>query len=233
MDIRQNDILSIRPVAYFRSPLKTKFGIPKQSGLAGSLKGRIVFVDEWRSDDAIRGLDGFDFIWLVWGFSANKHGLHGTTVRPPVLGGNQRVGIWATRSPFRPNGLGLSSVKVESIEHTRQYGPVINVNGADLMDMTPIYDIKPYVAYADSHPSARSGFTGADKLTRLNVVIPPALVCPLDDDDMEALREVLALDPRPSYHNDRERIYGLDYLDYDIRFKVNGNTVTVVSVDHK
>ena len=164
--------MEIRPVAHFRSPLKTKFGIPKQSGLAHSLKGSIVFEPEWRTPDAIRGIDGFSYLWLIWGFSANKHEAAGTTVRPPVLGGNTRMGIWATRSPFRPNNLGLSSVKIEHIDWSDNDGPVIHVSGADLMDGTPIYDVKPYVPYADAHPDARSGFTGADKIKRLEVSIP-------------------------------------------------------------
>ena len=221
--------MEIRPVAHFRSPLKTKFGIPKQSGLAHSLKGSIVFEPEWRTPDAIRGIDGFSYLWLIWGFSANKHEAAGTTVRPPVLGGNTRMGIWATRSPFRPNNLGLSSVKIEHIDWSDNDGPVIHVSGADLMDGTPIYDVKPYVPYADAHPDARSGFTGADKIKRLEVSIPVEVRSDMGEERCEALTEVLSLDPRPQYHKDGSRIYGMEFEDRDIRFKIDGGTVEVVS----
>lgn len=221
--------MEIRPVAHFRSPLKTKFGIPKQSGLAHSLKGSIVFEPEWRTPDAIRGIDGFSYLWLIWGFSANKHEAAGTTVRPPVLGGNTRMGIWATRSPFRPNNLGLSSVKIEHIDWSDNDGPVIHVSGADLMDGTPIYDVKPYVPYADAHPDARSGFAGADKIKRLEVSIPTEVRSSMEEEQCEALTEVLSLDPRPQYHKDGSRIYGMEFEDRDIRFKVDGDTVEVVS----
>ena len=221
--------MEIRPVAHFRSPLKTKFGIPKQSGLAHSLKGSIVFEPEWRTPDAIRGIDGFSYLWLIWGFSANKHEAAGTTVRPPVLGGNTRMGIWATRSPFRPNNLGLSSVKIEHIDWSDNDGPVIHVSGADLMDGTPIYDVKPYVPYADAHPDARSGFTGADKIKRLEVSIPAEVRNDMEEEQCKALTEVLSLDPRPQYHKDGSRIYGMEFEDRDIRFKIDGDTVEVVS----
>ena len=221
--------MEIRPVAHFRSPLKTKFGIPKQSGLAHSLKGSIVFEPEWRTPDAIRGIDGFSYLWLIWGFSANKHEAAGTTVRPPVLGGNTRMGIWATRSPFRPNNLGLSSVKIEHVDWSDNDGPVIHVSGADLMDGTPIYDVKPYVPYADAHPDARSGFTGADKIKRLEVSIPTEVRSSMGEEQCEALTEVLSLDPRPQYHKDGSRIYGMEFEDRDIRFKVDVDTVEVVS----
>lgn len=221
--------MEIRPVAHFRSPLKTKFGIPKQSGLAHSLKGSIVFEPEWRTPDAIRGIDGFSYLWLIWGFSANKHEAAGTTVRPPVLGGNTRMGIWATRSPFRPNNLGLSSVKIEHIDWSDNDGPVIHVSGADLMDGTPIYDVKPYVPYADAHPDAHSGFTGADKIKRLEVSIPVEVRSYMGEEQCEALTEVLSLDPRPQYHKDGSRIYGMEFEDRDIRFKIDGGTVEVVS----
>ena len=221
--------MEIRSIAQFRSPLKTKFGIPKQSGLAQSLKGSIVLEPEWRNADAIRGMEGFDYLWLIWGFSANKHEACGTTVRPPVLGGNTRMGVWATRSPFRPNGLGLSSVKIESIDTDATDGPVIHVSGADLMDGTPIYDIKPYVPYADAHPDARSGFTGRDKMKKLDVAIPADVTQALGEETCNALREVLSLDPRPQYHTDSDRIYGLVFADHDVRFNVKGGTVTVVT----
>lgn len=223
--------MEIQPIAYFRSPLKTKFGIPKQSGLAGSLRGRIVFTPEWRNAEALRGLEGFDYIWLIWGFSANKHKSSGTTVRPPVLGGNTRMGIWATRSPFRPNNLGLSSVKILDIEVTASEGPIIHVGGADLMDCTPIYDIKPYVAYADAHNEARSGFTGSDKIKRLQVVLPKEAYDFLNEESRLMLTEILALDPRPQYQSDPERIYGMAFDGLDVKFKVHDGVVEVIAFD--
>lgn len=218
----------IKPIAHFHSPLKTKFGVPKQSGLASSLKGFITFTKEWRDPEALRGIDGFGYLWLIWGFSANPHKATGTTVRPPVLGGNKRMGIWATRSPFRPNNLGLSSVKIESIDLEAATGPVIRVSGADLMDGTPIYDIKPYVPYADAHPEAKSGFTGAEKIKRLKVVMSQELRNELGADLCEALEEVLALDPRPQYHKDSDRVYGLCFERHDVKFMVKEDEIIVL-----
>ena len=218
----------IKPIAHFHSPLKTKFGVPKQSGLASSLKGFITFTKEWRDPEALRGIDGFGYLWLIWGFSANPHKATGTTVRPPVLGGNKRMGIWATRSPFRPNNLGLSSVKIESIDLEAATGPVIRVSGADLMDGTPIYDIKPYVPYADAHPEAESGFTGAEKIKRLKVVMTQELRNELGADLCEALEEVLALDPRPQYHKDSNHVYGLCFERHDVKFMVKGDEIIVL-----
>lgn len=223
--------MEIQPIAFFKSPLKTKFGIPKQSGLAQSLQGRIVFVDEWRDAEALRGMEGFDYLWLIWGFSANKHGHTRTTVRPPVLGGNKRMGIWATRSPFRPNNIGLSAVKIERIKTSAAEGPVIYVSGSDLMDGTPIYDIKPYVPYADAFPNARSGFTGPDKIKRLQVLLPDNIEKKLGASLSQMLREVLALDPRPQFHHDASRVYGMAFSGYDIRFKVADNIVEVVDAN--
>lgn len=303
----------IEPVARFRSPFKTKFGIPRQAGLVPGLKGRIVFEPEFRSADAVRGLEGFEYIWLIWGFSGNKprsaaesasepassvaepteatlpmsgalrrlvssaepqvlrpgKATFQATVRPPRLGGNERVGVFASRSPFRPNGLGLSSVRIESIEYDakdpdgKPLGPVINVLGADLMDGTPVYDIKPYVTYADSHPDAASGFVDAKEWTPLKVVFAPSVTSTVgelcrttgsvtEDDsgphngsvtepaevtipgwteaDVTALKEVLAQDPRPSYQNDPDKIYGMIFNDMDVRFKVDGDMLTVVVI---
>ncbi len=314
----------IEPVARFRSPFKTKFGIPRQAGLVPELKGRIVFEPQFRSADAVRGLEGFDYIWLVWGFSGNKprsaansvaeptdsvaepvvrqgsptieatlpmsgalrqaprpgkaaprpeREAFQATVRPPRLGGNERIGVFASRSPFRPNGLGLSSVRIESIEYDakdsdgKPLGPVINVLGADLMDGTPIYDIKPYVTYADSHPEAVSGFVDDKEWRPLKVVfaesvtsdVPVTSTSSVTDSfcypatspvtepvvrqcsptievtgwtkaDLTALKEVLAQDPRPRYQNDPDKVYGMIFNDVDVRFKVDGDVLTVTEI---
>ena len=290
----------IEPVARFRSPFKTKFGIPRQAGLVSGLRGRIVFEPSYRSVDAVRGLEGFDYVWLIWGFSGNRprpvtepvevtepvvrlssptievtgngqslrqaqrpgqaqrpekrpaETFH-ATVRPPRLGGNERIGVFASRSPFRPNGLGLSSVRIESIEYDgrdsdgKPLGPVINVLGADLMDGTPIYDIKPYVTYTDSHPGAASGFVDEREWKPLkvefSVPIPVAELVEASGmgsapdeatgwtgSDIEALKEVLALDPRPRYQDDPEKEYGMIFNDMDVRFKVCGDTLTVIGI---
>lgn len=219
--------MEIVPIAHFRSPLKSKFGIPRQSGLAESLMGSIVFESPYRHREALRGIEDFDYLWLIWEFSANPQ-RPTLTVRPPRLGGNQRMGVFATRSPFRPNGLGLSCVRFDRIEDDPSLGPVIYVKGADLMDGTPIYDIKPYVVYADSHPEARSGFVDQTAWKSLEVEIPDHLAKHFSPMDLETLRQTLALDPRPSYHDDAQRIYGMPFGDYDVRFRVEGDTVIVV-----
>ena len=223
--------MNIEPIAYFHSPLTAKFGVPRQSGLAPDLPGRIVLVPEFRNTDALRGLEGFDYLWLIWGFSANRTEARGATVRPPRLGGNERVGVFASRSPFRPNGLGLSAVKIEKVETTTDCGPVIHVKGADLMDGTPIYDIKPYVAYADSHPKAKGGFTDNRTWSTLEVAFADGLDCCFSESELKALKQLLAQDPRPHYHDDAERIYGMDYAGRNVRFKVAGTTLTVVNVE--
>lgn len=230
---REEGIITITPIAIFRSPLKTKFGIPKQSGLATSLTGSITFCGPWRNPEALRGMEGFDFLWIIWGFSANRHMTTGTTVRPPVLGGNKRMGVWATRSPFRPNNLGLSSVKIERIELETQDGPTIYVSGADLMDGTPIYDIKPYVTYADSHPEAKSGFTDASKLKHMPVTFNKEAEERIDEQTRVAITEILSLDPRPQYHNDEKRIYGMTYDEKEVKFCVKDGEVRVISVDKR
>lgn len=224
--------MEIRPIAFFRSPLKSKFGIPRQSGLVSELMGRIVFEPAYRRMEAVRGLGEFDYLWLIWEFSANRPGRDdhpaSLTVRPPRLGGNRRMGVFATRSPFRPNNLGLSCVRIDKIEEDGNLGPVIHVKGADLMDGTPIYDIKPYVTYADSHPEARSGFVDQSAWRELKVVIPDTVCARFSDVELASLRDVLALDPRPRYQEDPERIYGMPYAGYDIRFKVGEGVLTVV-----
>ena len=223
--------MNIEPVAYYRSWLRTKFGVPRQSGLVPELRGEIVFEPEYSNPDALRGIEGFDYLWLVWGFSLNdkKPGEWSPLVRPPLLGGNEYVGVFATRSPFRPNSLGLSSVRLLGVEKT-SCGLVLVVAGADLADGTPIYDIKPYVEYSDSHPGVRSGFVDEKKWQELEVVFPENLRAVFGEDDYVALCRVLALDPRPQYHNDPERLYGLPFGDFDVRFKVRGGVLEVVEV---
>lgn len=224
--------MEIKPIAHIYTDFPEKFGIPRQSGLAKSLRGRIVFEPEYRNPDALRGLDGFSHIWLIWEFSANR-----TTspwqpvVRPPRLGGNSFMGVFATRSPFRPNPLGLSCVKVDSIELSTPDGPVINVLGADLMDGTPIYDIKPYIRYADSRPEAVCGYVDALEERSLKVVFPSELSDRIADKTIiPSLMETLRLDPRPSYHNDPERVYGLSFSGYNVRFKVVEAVLTVTDI---
>lgn len=220
--------MEIEPIAFFRSPFATKFGVPKQSGLVENLHGTIEFVPKYRNADALRGMDDFDFLWLVWEFSANRHAATSPVVRPPLLGGNAKMGVFATRSPFRPNRLGLSSVRIAGIELDTPRGPLVHVLGADLMDGTPIYDIKPYIVYADCHPEARSGFVDTHAMRRLDVVIPDSVTERFGQKDLEALRRVLELDPRPQYQNNPEKTYGMMYAGVDVRFRVKDGTLTVV-----
>lgn len=222
--------MNIEPIAYFHSPFHSKFGIPKQSGLVEELEGSIVFCPEYRNADALRGLDEFDYLWLIWGFSANKHAATSLVVRPPLLGGNEKMGVFATRSPFRPNALGLSSVRISRIETDTTRGPVITVVGADLMDGTPIYDIKPYIPYADNHPEAKGGFTDTHAICRLTVVIPDCFHHLFSQSQLQALYKVLELDPRPHYHKSGQKEYGMPYMDYDVHFTVNDGVLTVTDV---
>lgn len=228
--------MQIAPIAHFRSAFPTKFGVPRQSGIIDELRGCIVFEPTYRNADALRGLEGFDYLWIIWEFSANKtqeeRGASSwqPTVRPPLLGGNTQMGVFATRSPYRPNPIGLSSVRIERIEMTMKEGPVIHVFGADLMDGTPIYDIKPYVTYADSHPDARSGFVDERRWQELKVVFPEQLQKHFTQESLAALIRVLALDPRPQYQDIPEKIYGMPYEEYDIRFQVADGVLTVIEV---
>lgn len=221
------------PIAHLRSAFPTKFGIPRQSGIVDELRGRIVFIPEYRNIDALRGLEGFDYLWIIWGFSANRsreeRGATSwqPTVRPPLLGGNTQMGVFATRSPYRPNPIGLSSVRIERIELSATEGPVIHVLGADLMDGTPIYDIKPYVTYADCHPGARSGFVDERQWQELTVEFPEHLQSRFTPDSLKALIRVLALDPRPQYQDNPSKVYGMPYENYDIRFRVEDGVLLV------
>lgn len=214
------------PVAIFHSPFSSKFGIPRQAGVVQTLRGTIILEKEYRTAEAIKGLNGFDYLWLIWGFSANRHAAKGVTVRPPRLGGNKHIGVFATRSPFRPNPLGLSAVRIDYIDYECDNAPAIHVLGADLMDGTPIYDIKPYIPYTDAHPDARGGFTDNAQWQALRVIVPEKL----RDTVTEELQRVLEQDPRPQYHNDPKRIYGMPYNGMDVRFKVDGDILTVVEV---
>ena len=213
-------------IAHIRTGFSEKFGIPRQSGLVPAAKGRIFFEKQYRNPDAIRGIEEFSHLWLIWGFSANKkYNTKSMTVRPPRLGGNERIGVFASRSPYRPNGLGLSSVKLVDIDK----GDII-VSGADLMDGTPIYDIKPYLPYVDSHPEARGGFTEQRHWKSLDVLIPEKFTGKFTERQIKELREVLALDPRPHYQDDPDRIYGMPFNGKDIHFKVEDDTLTVTGI---
>ena len=219
----------MKPIAHIENDLHTKFGVPRQSGLVEDLESRIVFEPEYRQPEALRGLEGFSHIWLLWDFSEAHRPTWSPTVRPPRLGGNRRMGVFATRSPFRPNPIGLSSVRIKRIElHTPQ-GPVIHVAGADLMDGTPILDIKPYLPFTDCHPDATGGFTDETCLQPpLQVEIPTELAHQLTPRQVDALREILANDPRPHYQDDPDREYGMEYAGRDIKFKVNNNRVEIL-----
>lgn len=223
--------MHITPIAYYHTKLQTKFGVPRQSGLVPELQGVIIFEPEYCNADALRGIEGFDFLWLIWGFSLNdkKEGEWSPLVRPPLLGGNSYMGVFATRSPFRPNSLGLSSVKLLGVENTSN-GLMLLVAGADLADGTPIYDIKPYLEYADAHVGVRCGFVDKKSWQLLNVIFPDDLREMFSDDDYSALYKLLELDPRPQYHNDPERVYGMPFGTYDVRFTVADTVLTVVDI---
>ena len=221
----------IRPIARYYGDLGEKFGVPRQAGVVEELEGRVVFEPAYRDPEALRGLEGFDRLWLIWQFSENlrKEGDWSPTVRPPRLGGNTRMGVFATRSPFRPNALGLSCVRLLGIEQDREKGTVLRIGGADLMSGTPIFDIKPYIPYADAHPEAHSGFA-PDAGKTLTVDFPPALEALVPAEKRPALRGVLANDPRPRYQNDPERVYGLQFAGQNVKFTVDGDRLTVKDV---
>ena len=219
--------MEITPIAHFKSPFSSKFGIPKQSGLAKDLPGRIVFEPAYRNADALRGLEGFTHLWMIWQFSANAHKANSPVVRPPVLGGNEALGVFATRSPYRPNPIGLSCVRIDHIDLDTKEGPVIHVLGADLMDGTPLFDIKPYLPYADCHPEATGGFTDTRSWPRLEVQLAESVRKQLTEQEAATLADILALDPRPHYQKDPNRIYGMPYGKWDVKFRVANGVVEV------
>ena len=223
--------VNISVIARMHSDFATKFGIPRQSGLVEELRSTIVFEPEYRNPDALRGIEDFSHLWIIWQFSEAVRQGWSPTVRPPRLGGNTRMGVFATRSPFRPNNLGLSSVRLLGVEHTAEFGTVLHVGGADLMDGTPIFDIKPYIAYGDSHPEATGGFTDTAGDFLLTVDFPADLLAVLPESKQTAAIQVLSHDPRPSYQRKPDRIYGLTFAGFDIRFKVADTTLTVVEVN--
>ena len=218
-------------IARIRTELPEKFGVPRQSGLVPQLRGRVIFEPEYRNPDAVRGLEDFSHIWLIWQFSRAVREGWSPTVRPPRLGGNRRMGVFATRSPFRPNALGLSSVRLDRVELDPALGPVLHVSGADLMDGTPIFDIKPYLPYADSHPQAAGGFTDGLAHEPLTVECSPALLEHIPADSREGLLGVLAGDPRPRYQEDPQRVYGLSFAGRNVKFTVDGDRLTVIAVE--
>ena len=214
-------------IGYIHTDFPTKFGIPRQSGLVEELKATITFEPEYRNLEAFRGLEEFSHIWLLWKFSKSEKKNWSATVKPPRLGGKKRMGVFATRSPYRPNDIGLSSVKLEKIEFNEKMGPVLTVAGADLMDGTPIYDIKPYIAYADSHPEASEGFAGTVKEKELAVEFPEELLRIYPEEKRKAIVAVLKQDPRPAYDTDETRVYGVEFAGFDVRFTVEGECLKV------
>ena len=223
--------MEIRQIGHMVSDFSEKFGIPRQSGLVEELESLVVFEPEWRDENALRGIEGFSHVWLIWEFSQARREGWSPTVRPPRLGGNQRMGVFATRSPFRPNPLGLSCVRLLGVEKHPGYGTVLRVGGADLLDGTPIYDVKPYLPLADCHPEALGGFAESTPWHGLEVEIPPALLAKVPADKRRALLAVLAQDPRPSYQADPTRVYGMFFASLQIKFQVQDGTLKVVDVE--
>ena len=222
--------MEIGAIAYIHTDLPEKFGLPRQSGVVKELTGYVEFVPPYGNAEAVRGIEGYDYLWLLWGFDVKESSGFKATVRPPRLGGNTRMGVFATRSPFRPNRLGLSSVRLERVEMT-ETGPKLHVSGIDMKDGTPIYDIKPYLAYTDSHPDARSGFSDEVNFDELKIDFTKELLDPVPEDKREALLQLLRQDPRPSYIEEEGRIYGLSFGGFNIRFTVEGGTLRVTAVE--
>ena len=225
--------MNIEPIAKIVTDFDTKFGIPRQSGLVKNLSGAVIFEKKYRNPDAIRGIEGFSHLWLIWGFSENMDKEYSPTVRPPRLGGHERMGVFATRSPFRPNHLGLSSVKLERVEFTEKHGYVLHVSGADMVNGTPIYDIKPYLSFTDCIPEAKGGFADSVKDYALDVVIEAKLPDSFPTEKTDTLTGILAEDPRPSYIEDENRVYGFPFAGFEIKFKVKGKVLTVISVEKR
>lgn len=224
---RRETEMKIKEIGHIQTDFPEKFGVPRQSGLVEGLVGRIVFQPEYRMKEAFRGLEGFSHIWIIWEFSEVEEGSSWhPTVRPPVLGGNKRMGVFATRSPFRPNRIGLSSVKLERVDYDAEDGPVLYVSGIDMVDGTPVLDIKPYIAYADSHPDAEDGFLGQASRKKLKVIFPEET----DNKKLQVLKEVLEQGPLPAYANDPERIYGMSFAGMDVKFSVDGDVLTVRTI---
>ena len=223
----------MKVIAHIHSDFPTKFGIPRQSGLVESLKAKIVFEPEYRNSDALRGMDEYSHLWLIWEFSEAKRDTWSPTVRPPRLGGNKRMGVFATRSPFRPNPIGLSCVKLEAIDFATENGPVIIVSGADLLDGTPIYDIKPYLPFADSRPDAIGGFADTVKGDQLQVQSSEEVMLQIPKQHRQAVIDILAQDPRPHYQQDPTRIYGMEYANMEIKFRVEDTTLVVCEIIRK
>lgn len=222
--------ISMKIIARIHTDFPTKFGIPRQSGLVEELKSTLVFEPEYRDENALRGIEQFSHLWLIWQFSEAVREDWSPTVRPPRLGGNTRIGVFATRSPFRPNAIGLSSVKLEGVRRDPKYGMVLDLSCADLMDGTPILDIKPYIPFSDSHPEASDGYTARTITHALEVDFPEELLCKVPQEKQAALRGVLRQDPRPSYQEDPDRVYGFNFAGQEIRFRVMGGVLTVVEV---
>lgn len=226
--------MELKTIAHIHTDFPEKFGLPRQSGLIEELKGYIIFEREYRNPEALRGIEGYDYLWLLWGFEVKEDDAFKATVRPPRLGGNERMGVFATRSPFRPNHIGLSSVRLTGLEITKESGPVLYVSGIDMRDDTPIYDIKPYLSYTDSHEGARSGFTDDTSFEPLFVDFPQDLLNMLPEDKRAGALAVLKGDIRPSYHrNKEEEEYGLSYAGFNIRFKVKGSRLSVYEVSEE
>ena len=221
--------MEIKPIAIIKNDYDSKFAMPRQSGIADKIMSQIVFENEFADENAIRGIDGFSHLWLIWGFSKNIKDKQNLTVRPPRLGGNKRVGVFASRSPFRPNNLGLSSVRLEKIE----YKPILIVSGADLINETPIYDIKPYIVYTDSHADAVCGFVDKTKFNTLNVKFTEGTLSKIAPQKAEVLKEILSNDPRPAYDRENERTYGFKFAHREIKFKVEGKELTVLSIENE
>ncbi len=229
-------MMQLNEIAVMHTDFDTKFGLPRQSGIVPDLAGTIVFEKDYRNDDALRGLDGYSHLWVIWGFSGGfsssreMNGSWSPTVRPPRLGGNRRMGVFATRSPNRPNPLGLSCVKIERIERTDDYGTVIHVSGIDMMNGTPIYDIKPYLPHVDAYPDALGGFSSDVDGEKLKVSAEDAILCTLPPEKRDPLLAILREDPRPSYQDDPERIYGFPYAGFEVSFRVNGDTLILCDI---